>query len=131
MAMDEFLVEYLKDPENLRGFQRADLQVEIALQVERAMKAQRISRKELATRMGVSKGRVTQILCGTSNLTLRLVSDVFTALGLKLELRPVALQPIASTSRNVSQRPGHARDLPSNEIERPDEDTANRHSKSA
>ena len=88
---DAFLAEYLKDPENLRGFQRADLQVEIALQVERAMKQQKISRKKLAERMGVSKGRITQILSGTSNLTLRLVADVFTALGMRLELRPVAL----------------------------------------
>ncbi len=88
---ESFLAEYLQDPENLRGFQRADLQVEIALQVERAMKQQKISRKALAERMGVSKGRITQILSGTSNLTLRLVADVFTALGLRLEIQPVAL----------------------------------------
>ncbi len=88
---EEYLAEHLKDPENLRGFQRADLQIEIALQVERAMKAQKISRKALAERMGVSKGRISQILSGTSNLTLRLVADAFTALGLRLELKPVPL----------------------------------------
>jgi transcriptional regulator with XRE-family HTH domain len=88
---DAFLADYLSDPERLRGFQQAGLRIELAREVERAMKAQRISRKALAERMGVSKGRITQILSGTSNLTLRLVADAFTALGLRLELKPVPL----------------------------------------
>ena len=100
---DAFLAEYLSDPERLRGFQQAGLRIEIALQVERAMKAQKISRKALAERMGVSKGRISQILSGTSNLTLRLVADAFTALGLRLELKPVPL----SEPRTVQQPTVH------------------------
>lgn len=88
---DSYLAEHLQNPENLRLFQQAGLQIRIAREVERAMKQQKISRKALAERMGVSKGRITQILSGSSNLTLRLVADAFTALGLELELRPVAL----------------------------------------
>jgi len=97
---DSYLADHLQNPENLRLFQQAGLQIRIAREVERAMKQQKISRKALAERMGVSKGRITQILSGSSNLTLRLVSDVFTALGLKLELRPVELGQQHNTSNN-------------------------------
>lgn len=45
------------------------------------MEEQNISRVELAKRMGVTKGFVTQLLDGTANMTLRTVSDVFVALG--------------------------------------------------
>jgi hypothetical protein len=47
----------------------------------KVMKEGGVSRSELANRMGTSKGYVTQLLDGTTNMTLRTVSDVFVALG--------------------------------------------------
>jgi len=48
-----------------------------------------VSRTELANRLGVTKGYVTQILSGGKNLTLRTIADVAEALGYepKLKLR--------------------------------------------
>ena len=45
------------------------------------MKAEGITRKELARRLHCTAGNVTQLLDGTKNMTLRTVSDVFLALG--------------------------------------------------
>jgi transcriptional regulator with XRE-family HTH domain len=55
------------------------------------MREHKISRADLAHAMGVSPGRVSQILSGDENLTLRTLSSVVTALGAKVELtlRPV------------------------------------------
>jgi transcriptional regulator with XRE-family HTH domain len=55
------------------------------------MRENKISRADLAHAMGVSPGRVSQILSGDENLTLRTLSSVVTALGARVELtlRPV------------------------------------------
>jgi transcriptional regulator with XRE-family HTH domain len=50
------------------------------------MREHKISRADLAHSMGVSPGRVSQILSGDENLTLRTLSSVVTALGAKVEL---------------------------------------------
>ena len=48
------------------------------------MKQHGISRTGLAERMGKSKGRVSQLLDGEANLTLRTLSDIFDGLGYKV-----------------------------------------------
>ena len=55
------------------------------------MTENKISRAELAQLMGVSPGRVSQILSGDENLTLRTLSSVAAALGTEIE---VALRAI-------------------------------------
>jgi transcriptional regulator with XRE-family HTH domain len=55
------------------------------------MREQKISRADLAQSMGVSAGRVSQILSGEENLTLRTLSGVVRALRARVEftLHPV------------------------------------------
>jgi antitoxin component HigA of HigAB toxin-antitoxin module len=50
------------------------------------MSEHKISRADLAQSMGVSPGRVSQILSGDENLTLRTLSSVVTALGAEFEV---------------------------------------------
>jgi transcriptional regulator with XRE-family HTH domain len=50
------------------------------------MSENKISRADLAQSMGVSPGRVSQILSGDENLTLRTLSGVAAALGAEIEL---------------------------------------------
>ncbi|MEU1627575.1 helix-turn-helix transcriptional regulator [Streptomyces sp. NPDC020096] len=45
-----------------------------------------LSRRELADRMGVSPGRISQILSGDENLTLRSIAAVATALDVHVEI---------------------------------------------
>jgi transcriptional regulator with XRE-family HTH domain len=69
-----------------------DLTRSVVDEVSWFMSEHKISRADLAQSMGVSPGRVSQILSGDENLTLRTLSSVLTALGADLEvsLRPVA-----------------------------------------
>jgi len=64
----------------------------------RALANERISRVELAKRIGKSKAYVTQVLRGQNNMTLRTLSDLANALGYDVELG--ALNP--STSHRIS-----------------------------
>jgi transcriptional regulator with XRE-family HTH domain len=50
------------------------------------MREHKISRADLAHSMGVSPGRVSQILSGGENLTLRTLSSVVSALGARVEV---------------------------------------------
>ena len=50
------------------------------------MSENKISRAQLAEAMGVSPGRVSQILSGDENLTLRTLSGVAAALGAEIEV---------------------------------------------
>ena len=49
---------------------------------------EKISRKELADRLGKSKGFISQLLNGGRNLTLRTVADILHVLGYKVTLTP-------------------------------------------
>ncbi|MEU5861341.1 MULTISPECIES: helix-turn-helix transcriptional regulator [unclassified Nonomuraea] len=50
------------------------------------MREHKITRADLAASLGVSPGRVSQILSGDENLTLRTLGAVVDALGARLEL---------------------------------------------
>ncbi|MEV0595427.1 helix-turn-helix domain-containing protein [Nonomuraea cavernae] len=50
------------------------------------MREHKITRADLAMSMGVSPGRVSQILSGDENLTLRTLGSVVAALGARLDL---------------------------------------------
>lgn len=59
------------------------------------MQEEGVSRKELAVRLGKTKGYVSQLLDGEANMTLHTVSDLCTVLG--HEFRPSSV-PIAATT---------------------------------
>jgi transcriptional regulator with XRE-family HTH domain len=50
------------------------------------MREHKVSRADVAQSMGVSPGRVSQILSGDENLTLRTLAGVVSALGARVEL---------------------------------------------
>ncbi|MGH3212181.1 MAG: helix-turn-helix transcriptional regulator [Trebonia sp.] len=56
------------------------------------MSENKISRADLAQSLGVSPGRVSQILSGDENLTLRTLSSVAAALGAEIELALHAIE---------------------------------------
>ena len=75
------LSEFLSDPENLKLFQREQLIHDVTQLIYEVMEEGGISKSELARRLGKSASFVTQALDGDRNMTLRTVSDLFTALG--------------------------------------------------
>jgi transcriptional regulator with XRE-family HTH domain len=63
-----------------------------------------ISRADLAARMGVSPGRVSQILGGGENLTLRTLAALATALDARFDFELSSLKtPDAFTSRSGAE----------------------------
>jgi transcriptional regulator with XRE-family HTH domain len=72
------------------------------------MRESGVSRAELAARMGVSPGRVSQILGGGENLTLRTLAALATALDARFDFELSSLKtPDAYTSRGgASTAPG-------------------------
>jgi transcriptional regulator with XRE-family HTH domain len=72
-----------------------DLSQEVCDEITWYMRQHKVSRADLAGFMGVSPGRVSQILSGDENLTLRTLNSVVSALGARLELtlRPIDEDP--------------------------------------
>jgi transcriptional regulator with XRE-family HTH domain len=82
------LDEYLKDEEFRRLFAQEDLILEVTERICELLDKENISRKELADRLGKTKGFISQLLNGGRNLTLRTVADILHVLGYKVSIIP-------------------------------------------
>lgn len=82
------LEKYLEDPEFARVMAQGDLIMEVTETLCEVLEKEKVSRKELADRLGKSKGFVSQLLNGGRNLTLRTVADILHVLGYKVSLTP-------------------------------------------
>ncbi|MHB8068285.1 MAG: helix-turn-helix domain-containing protein [Desulfobaccales bacterium] len=80
--------EYLEDPEFARLMAQGDLIMEVTETLCELLEKEGVSRKELAERLGKSKGFVSQLLNGGRNLTLRTVADILHVLGYNVTLTP-------------------------------------------
>ena len=68
------------------------------------MRERSLSRADLAARMGVSPGRVSQILSGGENLTLRTLAALATALDARFDFELTSLKtPDEYTSRGEAE----------------------------
>jgi transcriptional regulator with XRE-family HTH domain len=79
-----------KASENGAEEELSDLITQVTNEIDWLMRENQITRADLATRMGVSPGRVSQVLSGGENLTLRTLASLASALDahFELELRP-------------------------------------------
>jgi len=82
------LDKYLEDPEFARLMAQGDLIMEVTEMLCELLEKEKISRKELADRLGKSKGFISQLLNGGRNLTLRTVADILHVLGYRASLTP-------------------------------------------
>lgn len=89
--------QLLANPEVRRVYEEEVLFGEATDTIEALLESLEISRSELARRLRVSKGRVSQIMSGAENLTLRTLAAVGWALGVRFELRPVPMVNRAGT----------------------------------
>lgn len=81
----------LADSDVRRTYEQELLFGEATETVGALLKSLEIPQKELAKRLGVSEGRISQILSGGENLTLRTLADLGWALGLRFDLDPVPM----------------------------------------
>jgi len=79
--MSGTLIERLtKTTEGMRLYQQERAIQELTDLACEIMQEQDVSRSELARRIGKTKGYITQLLDGRTNMTVRTISDVFVAL---------------------------------------------------
>ena len=91
--MSDFLEHWANEnPENAKLVAQELLITEVTEAIWEAMEHTGITKSELASRMGATKGYVSQVLNGARNMTLRTLSDICFALGRKPLLR-VEAQP--------------------------------------
>ncbi|HUY91353.1 MAG TPA: helix-turn-helix transcriptional regulator [Pirellulales bacterium] len=82
-----------ENPEEFRLFQQERLIVAVTELICKVMKQDGVKRIDLAHALGKTKGRISQYLDGEKNLTLRTVADIFTALGLRMQVSAEPLAP--------------------------------------
>lgn len=83
--------DVLSDPEVRRTYEEELLLGEATENLTALLRSLGISQRELARRLGVSEARVSQIVSGAENLTLRSLAALGWALGVRFELDPVAM----------------------------------------
>src|SRR5690606_27124167 len=81
----------MHDPETRRAFEEELLVGEATDTVAALVDSLGLSQEELAQRLGVSAGRVSQLLSGAENLTLRSLGALGWALGVRFNLQPSAM----------------------------------------
>lgn len=79
--------KHLSNKENLKQYRHEKAWLDATGLICQIMERQKVTRTELAKRLGVTQGAITQILSGTRNLTLALFTDVLAALGQEPQLK--------------------------------------------
>lgn len=85
--VEQWLEEYAEDPD----YQFELTSIAIGEEIVQRLLALNMTRSDLARKLGVSRPRVTQILAGDENLTVRTLVAVAVALGSQLT---VSLTPV-------------------------------------
>ncbi len=95
------LEQLMEDPEFRRAFAIEGLVTEAAELIARLMEREGVSKAELARRLAKSRAYVTQLLRGSTNLTVQTLAEVAFALGAEVKLEAV---PCHGRQRNVEPR---------------------------
>jgi hypothetical protein len=113
--------EVTSTPEGLRLWHQERSIFETTNLICELMDSLGVTRAELAKRLKCTKGYVTQLLDGSTNMTLRTVSDVFVALGRQFHPAESAIDDstvMMTTATDVAFRP-HASTITSVPCEQP------------
>ena len=86
--MAKSVIDDMNDPKFRKLLAQEELILEVTEIICDLLENEKISRKELADRLGKSKGFVSQLLNGGRNLTLRTVADILHVLGYRVALTP-------------------------------------------
>ncbi len=86
MKYGDIFLKEMKDSEFTKSLRQEKLILQLQEEICKLMESNKVSRIELANRLGRSKGFVTQILNNGRNLTLRTIADVFWALDAEITI---------------------------------------------
>lgn len=77
---------YIRSEEEKFAFEEESALARVALMLAEVLATKGMTQRELATRIGVTEGRISQILSADSNPTVRTLSRIGTALGCPLHV---------------------------------------------
>ena len=80
------LEDWLSTDERQREFAEEALIVDVAEKIWGAMESERVTKADLAERLGKSKAFVSQMLDGSRNMTLRSLADIAHSMGYRVRL---------------------------------------------
>jgi len=83
--------ELLETQDGRREFAKEELAVEATEVISELMQKEKVSKSELAKRIGKSKSYVTQLLSGSRNMTMHTFAEMLFALEYKAQLRAVPM----------------------------------------
>jgi len=86
-TLRQYLRREMKDPEFRRLFQKADIELRIALEVTKAREAKKMSQRELAEALKTKQQTVSRIERGAQNVTIETLDKIARVLGRDLEVR--------------------------------------------
>src|SRR5262245_38552644 len=98
--MSSDLNDLIRDREGRRTFEEELLIGEVNDTLVALIRSLKLTQREVARRLEVSEGRVSQMLAGTGNLTVRTLASVGWALGMRFELQP---EPMADRRGTPAQ----------------------------
>jgi transcriptional regulator with XRE-family HTH domain len=78
--------QFLEKPEHQRLFEQERLLVEATELLTEILEKEKVTRAQLAQRLGKSKAFITQVLRGNHNMTLRTLADLFGAVDRRIAL---------------------------------------------
>ncbi len=81
----------LAQPENRKIYEQERILLDTTELLATVMHQRKISRAELAKRVGKSKSFITQVLRGDQNLTLRTIADLFFALDYRVGFKALPM----------------------------------------
>lgn len=85
--MSDFLDRWTAEsPENARLVAQERLITQVTEAIWKAMEDAEVNKTELASRMGTTKGYISQILSGSRNMTLRTLADICFALDRRADI---------------------------------------------
>ncbi|MYE31510.1 MAG: helix-turn-helix transcriptional regulator [Chloroflexi bacterium] len=94
VRLQDWIDEFQGDPD----YEFAKAAIEVGEQIVARMEERGMTQADLAREMGVSRARVSQILRGNDNLTLKSIVAVAIGLDCRVELR---LNPVQSDSKPI------------------------------
>lgn len=102
----ETLTEKLtKTAEGMRLYQQERAILEVTELLCELMDKRKVSRSQLAKRLGKTKGYITQLLDGRTNMTIRTMSDLFVALDRAIHFEEGTLGATSSFTPVLTKRP--------------------------
>jgi hypothetical protein len=93
------------DPEERQEFEKTLLGTGASETVLQLLEHAGISQRELGERLDMSQARISKLLA-SENMTLRTLADLGWGLGVRFELRPVAIEREATFAGEDPPRPG-------------------------